>query len=105
MVVWGKLLTACEIRKKTYTRQTQPEREKQQRSDRDEKTMVIEGMSCAHCKMRVEKALNAIRGVSAQVDLEKKTASLVLSEAVDDETLKRPSRTPVYGRLYPVTSN
>ncbi len=53
-----------------------------------QKTMVIEGMTCAHCKMRVEKALNAIRGVSAQVDLERKTASLVLSEAVDDETLK-----------------
>jgi copper chaperone CopZ len=53
------------------------------------KTMVIEGMSCAHCKKRVENALNAIAGVSCEVDLEQKTANLTLSFAVDDETLKR----------------
>jgi Cu+-exporting ATPase len=53
------------------------------------KTLIIEGMSCAHCKMRVEKALNAIKGVSCRVDLEKKTANLTLSEAVDDEKLRQ----------------
>ncbi len=35
----------------------------------------IEGMTCMHCKMRVEKALKGVPGVtSAQVDLAKKEA-------------------------------
>lgn len=33
----------------------------------------VEGMSCMHCKMAVEKAVNGVAGVqSARVDLEKK---------------------------------
>ncbi len=35
----------------------------------------IEGMTCMHCKMRVEKALKGVPGVTgAQVDLVKKQA-------------------------------
>ena len=46
-------------------------------------TMQIEGMSCNHCKMAVEKALLAVNGVSlAQVDLQKATAEVTVSEAV-----------------------
>lgn len=52
------------------------------------KTMKIEGMMCAHCSGRVEQALNAIEGVSAKVDLEKKSAYLTLSAPVSDEALK-----------------
>ncbi len=52
------------------------------------KTMMIEGMMCAHCSGRVEKALNAIDGVTAKVDLEAKTAHIQLSKEVSDETLK-----------------
>ena len=52
-----------------------------------EKTMKIEGMSCGHCSARVEQALNAIDGVSAKVDLEAKTASIVLSKPVEDQAL------------------
>lgn len=48
-----------------------------------EKTLVIEGMSCKHCSDRVEKALNAIKGVSAKVDLENKMARLQVDENVD----------------------
>lgn len=52
----------------------------------------IEGMSCGHCKMSVEKALQAIHGVvSASVDLAKKEAQVigtasrdVLIKAVED---------------------
>ena len=33
-----------------------------------EKIIKIEGMACGHCSARVEKALNAIDGVSATVD-------------------------------------
>ena len=37
--------------------------------------LTIEGMTCMHCKMRVEKALKGVPGVtSAQVDLAKKQA-------------------------------
>ena len=55
------------------------------------KTMTIEGMMCKHCAARVEKALNAIEGVTAAVDLEAKTATVtgeatdaVLRKAVED---------------------
>ena len=55
------------------------------------KTMKIEGMMCAHCSGRVEKALNDLPGVTATVDLEAGTASItggaaddVLTKAVTD---------------------
>lgn len=52
------------------------------------KTMVIEGMSCGHCSARVEKALNALDGVTAKVDLEAKTASIETEGRVSDEQMK-----------------
>ena len=51
------------------------------------KTMIVEGMMCVKCKGRVERALNAIEGVSAEVDLASKTASLTLTREVADEVL------------------
>lgn len=51
------------------------------------KKMIIEGMSCGHCSARVEKALNALEGVSATVDLESKTASIETEGKVDDDQL------------------
>ena len=53
-----------------------------------EKKMIIEGMSCGHCTARVEKALNALDGVSAKVDLAAKCAAITLSAPVADEVLK-----------------
>lgn len=50
------------------------------------KTMKIEGMMCAHCSGRVEKALNDLPGVTATVDLESKTA--VVTGEVSDEAIK-----------------
>ena len=52
------------------------------------KTMTINGMMCAHCQAHVEKALNAIDGVTAAVDLAAKTATVTLSKDVADEILK-----------------
>ena len=52
------------------------------------KELVIEGMSCSHCSGRVEQALNAIAGVEATVDLDKKTAFVTLSSDVAEDTLK-----------------
>jgi len=52
------------------------------------KTMKIEGMMCAHCTGRVEKALGAIDGVSAvAMSLEDKSATLTLSKDVDNQVL------------------
>ena len=48
-----------------------------------EKKVVIEGMMCEHCKAHVEKALNALPGVTASVDLGAGTA-LVTGEASDE---------------------
>jgi len=53
------------------------------------KVLNIEGMSCAHCSARVEKALNALDGVEAKVSLEEKTAQVKLTGEVSDETLKK----------------
>lgn len=52
------------------------------------KTMTINGMMCAHCQAHVEKALNAIDGVTATVDLAAKSATVTLSKDVADEILK-----------------
>ncbi len=52
------------------------------------KTMKIEGMMCAHCTGRVEKALSAVEGVSAvEMSLEGKSATLTLNREVDDKVL------------------
>ena len=53
------------------------------------KTMKIEGMMCTHCSGRVEKALNAIPGVQATVNLEEKTAQITCGPEVSDEALTK----------------
>jgi copper chaperone CopZ len=55
----------------------------------EKKIVYIEGMSCAHCSARVEKALNALGGVEAHVDLAGKKAEVTLQEKVSEEALKR----------------
>lgn len=53
-----------------------------------EKIIKIEGMSCSHCSQRVEKTLNQIPGVTATVNLDKKEATVILTEDVADSVLK-----------------
>ena len=53
------------------------------------KEIVIDGMMCMHCSGRVEKVLNAIDGVLAKVDLEKKTAFVECPEGFDTEILAK----------------
>ncbi|MEA5031506.1 MAG: heavy metal translocating P-type ATPase [Sphaerochaeta sp.] len=53
-----------------------------------EKTILIEGMTCMHCSGRVEKALNAIEGVRATVDLQGKKASATVADGVTDAMLR-----------------
>ena len=52
------------------------------------KIIEINGMHCEKCSSRVEKALNEIEGVSAKVNLAKKSAVVVLQKDVCDDTLK-----------------
>lgn len=52
-----------------------------------ERTMKIEGMMCAHCSGRVEKALNDLPGVTASVNLEAGTATV--TGGVSDEALTK----------------
>jgi cation transport ATPase len=51
------------------------------------KTLKIEGMMCQHCVAHVKKALETVEGVSdVQVDLKKKTATLVLEKEITNQT-------------------
>lgn len=60
-----------------------------QEDNKMKKTMKIEGMMCGHCTGRVDKALNALEGVQAEVSLEDKAAYLTITGDVSDETLKK----------------
>ena len=48
----------------------------------------VEGMSCDHCRVRVENALNAMDGVLAKVNLSKQQAKVSLYKEMDEEQLK-----------------
>ena len=52
------------------------------------KIIEINGMSCGHCQARVEKALNAIEGVDAKVELKKNRAVVTLEKEISEETLR-----------------
>ena len=51
------------------------------------KIIEIDGMSCGHCKAKVESALSALPGVSAKVDLKNKQAVVRFEGGVSDEAL------------------
>ncbi|MDR0649592.1 MAG: cation transporter [Synergistaceae bacterium] len=53
------------------------------------KTIKIEGMSCQHCSAAVEKALSSLPGVSATVDLDAGTATVVATREVSDAELRK----------------
>ena len=69
-----------------YVPETRAEKERSKEAMK--KVLKVEGMMCNHCKAAVEKALNAVEGVSAaEVNLEEKTATATLSGEVSDEAL------------------
>lgn len=54
-----------------------------------EKRIYIEGMSCNHCSMRVEKALKNIDGVkNVKVDLAGKVAIVESEKNISDKAIK-----------------
>jgi Cu+-exporting ATPase len=53
-----------------------------------EKIVKVEGMSCAHCQMRVEKVLNSLDGVEeAKVNLEEKRA--IIKGNADNDAVRK----------------
>ncbi|MGN0299218.1 MAG: heavy-metal-associated domain-containing protein [Lachnospiraceae bacterium] len=52
------------------------------------KTVIVEGMTCEHCKNRVENSLNKIDGVAARVNLKKKEAVVSMEKEVSDEQIR-----------------
>ena len=52
-------------------------------------TMTVNGMTCGHCKARVEKALGALPGVTATVTLETKQVAVTAPHGVDAATLEK----------------
>jgi len=51
------------------------------------KIVKIQGMHCGHCQAAAEKALNAIEGVTAKVDLKKGQAVVDLKAEISEERL------------------
>ena len=54
-----------------------------------QRTVIIEGMTCEHCKARVESRLNELDGVSAKVNLKRKTAVVSMEKNIEDEVIKK----------------
>ena len=53
------------------------------------KVVKIEGMKCPKCSARAEKALNALDGVTATVDLDSKTATCECAANVTDDMISK----------------
>ena len=53
------------------------------------KTLIIEGMMCGHCAAHVQRALNAIPGVQAEVNLQRKSAVVESAQEVADDVLRQ----------------
>ncbi|MEE1086827.1 MAG: cation transporter [Schaedlerella sp.] len=64
-----------------------PKQNKKLKNVISKKVVVIEGMTCEHCKNWVEKSINSIDGAAAKVNLQKKEAVVSLEKHIDDETI------------------
>lgn len=51
-------------------------------------TVYIDGMTCAHCKTRVENAFNSIPGCLCKVNLSKKCAEIWSERVISENELK-----------------
>ncbi len=55
----------------------------------NELTLTIEGMMCMHCQKHTADALNAIEGVTAEVNLEEKKAHVKADREIADDVFKK----------------
>lgn len=65
----------------------QPENIQEKKEEKNMYTMKIEGMMCPHCQAAVTKALEALEGTKAEVNLEKKEA--YVETGLEKEMLKK----------------
>ena len=86
------VLNALRLRFFSYKKETE-------RKIRMKKTIYIDGMMCHHCTGRVDKVLNALDGITAQVSLEDKCAYVTLEKDYSDNEL----RTIIENEGYTVT--
>ena len=52
------------------------------------KTVIVDGMTCDHCKARVERAVNAIDGAAGKVDLMTKECVVSMERDVTDDEIR-----------------
>lgn len=53
------------------------------------KVITIEGMMCEHCKMKVERDLSELNGVSkVKVNLKNKTATIYSTKSISNDDIK-----------------
>lgn len=58
------------------------------KGEKMEKILKVDGMTCGHCKARVEKVVNAIDGVdSVEVNLASKNVTVKMSKDISEQTL------------------
>ncbi|MCT7910780.1 heavy metal translocating P-type ATPase [Arcobacter lacus] len=58
------------------------------KGDKMEKILKVDGMTCGHCKARVEKVVSAIDGVdNVEVDLASKNVTVKMSKDISEQTL------------------
>lgn len=75
-------------------------------ADRDEThypytaVLTIDGMTCGHCAVRVENALNELNGVWAKVDLGGKTALVRMVQPLPEAVLRQAIRGAGYTLLH-----
>lgn len=93
-VVFNALRLLLYRNKNLNTGKLPPEKQAEQNNISEDgsmkKLVAIEGMCCAHCAARVEKALSAVNGVvSADVKLKKNLAVVRSRDEVPDEEIKK----------------
>lgn len=75
-------------------------------ADRDEThypyaaVLTIDGMTCGHCAVHVENALNELNGVWAKVDLGEKTALVRMVQPLPEAALRQAIRGAGYTLLH-----
>lgn len=52
------------------------------------KVVMVEGMTCEHCKSRVERSIDDIDGAAAKVNLKKKEAVISLEKEISNEQIR-----------------
>ncbi len=79
---------ALRLRFFRYKKEPPKEAQIKERTIEMKKTIYIDGMMCLHCTGRVDKVLNALEGVKAEVSLEDKCAYVTLDKEYSDNELK-----------------